>query len=140
MQHQAAKQQQQHQAASCNVPIMLAYHHFPPWDGAFNFSGTPPLPLTQVSVFRNGENALQVFPALLNVIPEARLNLCIYYLNQGELLQAQETIKGMRLSKMLRPRVCTLSLLLIALSCARVRSLIHMMLSLRRVYTYTCAH
>ena len=35
------------------------------------------------------ENALQVFPSILGVIPEARLNLCIYYLNQNQLEQAQ---------------------------------------------------
>lgn len=31
-------------------------------------------------VFRGGENALQVLPPLVDVIPEARLNLVIYYL------------------------------------------------------------
>ena len=35
------------------------------------------------------ENALQVFPSIMGVIPEARLNLCIYYLNQNQLEQAQ---------------------------------------------------
>lgn len=33
-------------------------------------------------VFRNGEGALQVLPPLLDVIPEAKLNLIIYYLRQ----------------------------------------------------------
>ncbi len=33
-------------------------------------------------VFRSGEGALQVLPKLLDVIPEARLNLVIYYLQQ----------------------------------------------------------
>ena len=34
-------------------------------------------------VFRGGENALQVLPPLIDVLPEARLNLVIYYLRQG---------------------------------------------------------
>ena len=34
-------------------------------------------------VFRSGEGALQVLPPLIDVIPEARLNLVIYYLRQG---------------------------------------------------------
>lgn len=33
-------------------------------------------------VFRSGEGALQILPKLLDVIPEARLNLIIYYLQQ----------------------------------------------------------
>jgi hypothetical protein len=33
-------------------------------------------------VFRAGEGALQVLPSLVDVIPEARLNLVIYYLKQ----------------------------------------------------------
>uniref|UniRef100_A0A671TIH1 Intraflagellar transport protein 56 n=1 Tax=Sparus aurata TaxID=8175 RepID=A0A671TIH1_SPAAU len=33
-------------------------------------------------VFRGGEGALQVLPPLIDVIPEARLNLVIYYLRQ----------------------------------------------------------
>lgn len=36
-------------------------------------------------VFRGGEGALQVLPPLVGVIPEARLNLVIYYLKQGVL-------------------------------------------------------
>ena len=34
-------------------------------------------------VFQNGEGALQSLPSLVDVIPEARLNLVIYYLKQG---------------------------------------------------------
>jgi hypothetical protein len=34
-------------------------------------------------VFQNGESALQVLPPLVDVIPEARLNLVIYYLKEG---------------------------------------------------------
>ena len=33
-------------------------------------------------VFRGGEGALSVLPDLVDVIPEARLNLVIYYLKQ----------------------------------------------------------
>ena len=33
-------------------------------------------------IFRNGEGALQVLPPLIDVIPEAKLNLIIYYLRQ----------------------------------------------------------
>jgi hypothetical protein len=40
-----------------------------------------------------------VFASQLSFIPEARLNLCIYYLNKGELTKAQETIKGLEPSK-----------------------------------------
>ena len=33
-------------------------------------------------IFRNGDGALQVLPSLVDVIPEAKLNLIIYYLRQ----------------------------------------------------------
>lgn len=33
-------------------------------------------------IFRNGDGALQVLPPLVGVIPEAKLNLIIYYLRQ----------------------------------------------------------
>ena len=39
-------------------------------------------------VFRGGENALQVLPPLIDVIPEARLNLVIYYLKNDEVNEA----------------------------------------------------
>jgi len=35
-------------------------------------------------IFRNGEGALQVLPGLLDVIPEAKLNLVTHYLRQVE--------------------------------------------------------
>ncbi|XP_055305612.1 intraflagellar transport protein 56 [Sitodiplosis mosellana] len=41
-------------------------------------------------VFRNGEGALQILPKLIDVIPEARLNLTIYYLRSVEIAKAQE--------------------------------------------------
>jgi len=46
-------------------------------------------------VFRNGENALQVLPPLLDVIPEARLNLVIYHLRTDEVLEAYNLIKDL---------------------------------------------
>jgi intraflagellar transport protein 56 len=46
-------------------------------------------------VFRGGENALQVLPPLLDVIPEARLNLVIYYLKNDEVNEAYQLIKDM---------------------------------------------
>ena len=47
-------------------------------------------------VFRNGENALQVLPPLLDVVePEARLNLVIYHLRQDQVSEAYELLKDM---------------------------------------------
>ena len=43
-------------------------------------------------VFNDGERALQVLPSLVNHIPEAKLNLAIYYLKQGELDAAVELV------------------------------------------------
>lgn len=41
-------------------------------------------------VFRNGEGALQVLPKLIDIIiPEARLNLTIHYLRNGDIDKAQ---------------------------------------------------
>ncbi len=34
-------------------------------------------------VFRNGDAALQVLPPLVDIIPEARLNLIIFHLRRG---------------------------------------------------------
>ncbi|KAJ3251741.1 Intraflagellar transport protein 56 [Boothiomyces macroporosus] len=44
-------------------------------------------------VFRNGEGALQVFPSLLDVIPEARLNLVIYHLKKDDIVSAFNLMK-----------------------------------------------
>ncbi|XP_075038989.1 intraflagellar transport protein 56 isoform X2 [Mixophyes fleayi] len=44
-------------------------------------------------VFRAGEGALQVLPPLIDVIPEARLNLVIYYLRQDDVQEAFNLIK-----------------------------------------------
>jgi intraflagellar transport protein 56 len=46
-------------------------------------------------VFRGGENALQTLPPLIDVIPEARLNLVIYYLKNDEVNEAFQLIKDM---------------------------------------------
>lgn len=46
-------------------------------------------------VFRNGENAVQVLPPLIDIIPEARLNLVIYYLRTGEPSEAYNLIKDL---------------------------------------------
>jgi len=46
-------------------------------------------------VFRSGESALQVFPGLLDVVPEARLNLVIYYLRADDITNAHELIKDL---------------------------------------------
>jgi intraflagellar transport protein 56 len=48
-----------------------------------------------LSVFRNGENALQVLPPLLDIIPEARLNLVIYHLRTEEVNEAYKLIKDL---------------------------------------------
>ncbi|CAH8508550.1 unnamed protein product [Dicrocoelium dendriticum] len=44
-------------------------------------------------VFRNGEGALQVLPPLLDVLPEARLNLIIYHLKNDGIQEAYELTK-----------------------------------------------
>ncbi|XP_069053286.1 intraflagellar transport protein 56 isoform X1 [Lepisosteus oculatus] len=46
-------------------------------------------------VFRGGEGALQVLPPLIDVIPEARLNLVIYYLRQDDVQEAFNLIKDL---------------------------------------------
>ena len=50
------------------------------------------IPIPQV-VFRGGESALQVLPPLIDVIPEARLNLVIYYLRQEDIQEAYNLFK-----------------------------------------------
>lgn len=46
-------------------------------------------------VFRSGEGALQVLPPLIDVLPEARLNLVIYYLKQDDIGEAFQLIKDL---------------------------------------------
>lgn len=47
-------------------------------------------------VFRNGEGAMQTFPTLLNIVPEARLNLAIYHLKSGNVQEAHALIKELQ--------------------------------------------
>jgi len=47
-------------------------------------------------VFRNGENAMAVLPKLMDVIPEARLNLVIYHLKSNDLNEAFELVKDLK--------------------------------------------
>ena len=44
-------------------------------------------------VFRNGENAMQILPPLIDAIPEARLNLIIYHLKNEEYKDALQLMK-----------------------------------------------
>ncbi|KAJ3100755.1 Intraflagellar transport protein 56 [Physocladia obscura] len=44
-------------------------------------------------VFRGGEGALQVFPNLLDVIPEARLNLVIFHMKNDDIISAFNLMK-----------------------------------------------
>ncbi|XP_013422208.1 intraflagellar transport protein 56 isoform X1 [Lingula anatina] len=46
-------------------------------------------------VFRGGEGALQVLPPLIDVLPEARLNLVIYHLKQDDIGEAYNLIKNL---------------------------------------------
>lgn len=46
-------------------------------------------------VFRGGEGALQILPPLIDVLPEARLNLVIYYLRQEDVNEAYNLIKDL---------------------------------------------
>ena len=46
-------------------------------------------------VFRGGEGALQILPPQVDVIPEARLNLVIYYLKQDDVNEAYNLIKDL---------------------------------------------
>jgi hypothetical protein len=46
-------------------------------------------------VFLNGDQALKVLPQLIDFIPEAKLNLVIYYLRNDEIQEAYDLIKDM---------------------------------------------
>jgi intraflagellar transport protein 56 len=46
-------------------------------------------------VFKGGENALQVLPPVLDLIPEARLNLVVYHLKNDEVHEANALIKDL---------------------------------------------
>eukprot|EP00804_Cyclotella_cryptica_P000538 CCRYP_009952-RA/>CCRYP_009952-RA protein AED:0.13 eAED:0.13 QI:0/0.5/0/1/1/1/3/0/555 len=45
-----------------------------------------------MAVFKEGEKAIKVFPNLLERVPEARLNLAIYYLRNGEIQAASDLL------------------------------------------------
>lgn len=47
-------------------------------------------------VFRNGEGALHVLPDLVDIIPEARLNLSIHYLRSGDVNKADELLRSVQ--------------------------------------------
>ncbi|XP_071774586.2 intraflagellar transport protein 56-like [Centroberyx gerrardi] len=51
-----------------------------------------------LAVFRGGERALQVLPGLVDVIPEARLNLVIYYLRQEDIEESYALIQDLELN------------------------------------------
>lgn len=46
-------------------------------------------------VFRNGENALRVLPGIVDYIPEAKLNLVIYYLRNDDVTEAHELVSDL---------------------------------------------
>lgn len=46
-------------------------------------------------VFTDGQKALQVLPSLINLIPEAKLNLAIYYLRNDEVSNAAELLEDL---------------------------------------------
>ncbi len=62
-------------------------------NASLSFSFAKDLFKHNLVVFLNGEGALQSLPPLVDVIPEARLNLVIYYLKQGNIPEAYELMK-----------------------------------------------
>lgn len=54
-------------------------------------------------VFSNGEQAMQVLPPLVDVLPEARLNLVIYHLKSDAVNEAYELVRDLDPST---PQVC----------------------------------
>nr|XP_023013429.1 intraflagellar transport protein 56 [Leptinotarsa decemlineata] len=47
-------------------------------------------------VFRDGEGAMQVFPSLVDVVPEARLNLVIHHLRNNDIKEAFDLLKDLQ--------------------------------------------
>ena len=66
----------------------------PAQDAGLDLSSHPLIQHNLV-VFRDGENALRVLPGLVDAVPEARMNLIIYHLRQGDLEAAQELAQGL---------------------------------------------
>ncbi|XP_066118513.1 intraflagellar transport protein 56 isoform X1 [Saccopteryx bilineata] len=64
-------------------------------DNASSFEFAKELIRHNLVVFRGGEGALQVLPPLVDVIPEAKLNLVIYYLRQDDVQEAYNLIKDL---------------------------------------------
>ena len=58
-----------------------------------------------ITVFSNGDKALQVLPSLIDIIPEARLNLGIFYLRHNQPDKANEVLKDLNPST---PQECAL--------------------------------
>lgn len=49
-----------------------------------------------IVVFRNGENAMSVLPKIMDVLPEARLNLVIFHLRNNDINEAHELVKDLK--------------------------------------------
>lgn len=47
-------------------------------------------------VFNKGEDALRILPPLIDVLPEARFNLVVYYIQQNEIESAFKLMKEFR--------------------------------------------
>uniref|UniRef100_A0A0G4GS65 Intraflagellar transport protein 56 n=2 Tax=Chromera velia TaxID=505693 RepID=A0A0G4GS65_9ALVE len=47
------------------------------------------------AVFKNGESALQVFPPLMDLLPEARLNLLNYHMRNQNVKEAHQLVKDL---------------------------------------------
>ena len=61
-----------------------------------NFSFGKELIRHNLVVFRNGELAYQILPGLVDVVPEARLNLAIYHLKQNDTETAYKLMKDVK--------------------------------------------
>lgn len=61
-----------------------------------NFSFAKELIRHNLVVFRNGEKAYHVLSSLVDIIPEARLNLTIYYLKQNDIENANQLMKDVK--------------------------------------------
>jgi intraflagellar transport protein 56 len=60
--------------------------------GLVNFFGEEVIKHNLV-VFRGGEGALQNLPALVDIVPEARVNLVIYHLKHEDVMAAYDLLK-----------------------------------------------
>ena len=70
-------------------------HYLPPplpFPFSLSFLPLPFSPLFSLSV---GEHALQVLPALVDGIPEARLNLVVYHLRHDAVNEAYELVRDL---------------------------------------------